>query len=161
MTQKLNWRLRLGRLAVPAVRRYRQVVHGLTVGVCAAVIDEAGRVFLVKHSYVPGWYLPGGGVKSGESALDALTRELEEEGNFRLDGPPELFGFYFNVKASRRDHVALYVVRRWHQPTPPKPGIEIIGHLFADPHALPDDAASSTRRRCAELFDGAPRAPLW
>jgi 8-oxo-dGTP pyrophosphatase MutT (NUDIX family) len=161
MTRKHDWRLRLGRLAKPAVHRYRQVVRGLTLGVRAAVIDESGRVFLVKHSYVPGWYLPGGGVEPGESALDALTRELEEEGNFRLEGPPELFGFYFNAKESRRDHVALYVVRRWRQPSPPEPGLEIVAYLFADPHALPDDATASTRRRCAELFDGAPQALLW
>ena len=161
MTQGHDWRLRLGRLAAPALHRYRQIVRGLTLGVRAAVIDEAGRVFLVKHSYVPGWYLPGGGVEPGESALDALARELAEEGNFRLEGPPELFGFYFNPRESRRDHVALYAVRRWRQPAPPRPGFEIVAHRFADPHALPEDATSSTRRRCAELFDGAPRSPLW
>ena len=161
MTRKLDWRMRLGRLASPVLHRYRQVVRGLTLGVRAAVIDEAGRVFLVKHSYVPGWYLPGGGVEPGESALDALARELKEEGNIEIEAAPELFGFYFNPKESLRDHIAFYVVRRWRQPAPPQPGLEIVAHRFAAPDDLPDNATAATRRRCAELFRGAPRAPLW
>ena len=161
MTLIRDWLLRLGQLAVPVRHRYRQVVRGLTIGVRAVVIDDAGRVFLVKHSYVPGWYLPGGGIEPGESALDALARELAEEGNFRLDETPELFGLYFHRKEWRRGHVALYAVRRWHQPAPPEPSLEIVAHCFADPHALPENATSSTRRRCAELFDGVPRSPFW
>ena len=161
MDQKLDWKMRLGALAKPVLHRYRQIVRGLTLGVRAAVIDEAGRVLLVKHSYVPGWYFPGGGVEPGESALDALARELKEEGNVELDGPPELFGFYLNTKESRRDHIAFYVVRHWRQPAPPRTGYEIVGHLFAAPDSLPDDASSATRRRCAELFEGAPLSSTW
>ena len=40
----------------------------MTFGVRAAVIDAENRIFLVKHTYVPGWYLPGGGVDPGETA---------------------------------------------------------------------------------------------
>ena len=92
---------------------------------------------------------------------DALARELAEEGNFRLDETPELFGLYFHRKKWRRGHVVLYAVRRWHQLAPPEPGLEIVAHCFTDPHALPEDATSSTRQRCAEFFDGAPRSPFW
>ena len=43
---------------------YFTLARGMTMGVRAACFDEAGRVFLVRHSYVPGWHLPGGGVGS-------------------------------------------------------------------------------------------------
>ena len=38
-----------------------RLTRGMTLGVRALVIDPDGRIFLVKHSYVSGWHLPGGG----------------------------------------------------------------------------------------------------
>src|ERR1700684_195221 len=103
----------------PALRRalhfYWRFSRGLTVGVRALILDPQGRVFMVKHSYVAGWHLPGGGVETGETLISALTRELREEANIELVEPPALFGIYFNRRASRRDHVALYVVRSFRQ----------------------------------------------
>ena len=95
----------------PAIRRLLHVFwrfsRGLTVGVRAVVVDADGGIFLVAHSYVSGWHLPGGGVEAGETLTAALKRELREEGNIELIDPPRLFGVYFNRRATRRDHVAL------------------------------------------------------
>src|SRR5690606_18432775 len=125
------------------------------------VIDGAGRIFLVKHSYVDGWHLPGGGVETGESLLTALARELEEEGNIRLTAPPQLFGVFFNRRVSRRDHVALFVVRDFLQDAPPRPSREVVDHGFLAPAALPEDVSRATRARIAEVLGGGPVSELW
>ncbi len=136
--------------------------RGMTLGVRAAVFDGDGRVFLVKHSYTPGWYLPGGGVERGETMAQALERELGEEGGIRLSSPAALFGLYLNRHVSPRDHVALYVCRDWTQPAPPKvPNLEIIACGFYAPDALPEDVTEGTRRRLAEIAAGRAAAAEW
>src|SRR5580700_6266447 len=155
----------LRRSLEPLLRRlfhfYWRFARGLTLGVRAVVFDGTGRVFLVKHSYVAGWHLPGGGVEVGETLMTALTRELREEGNIELGEPPDFFAIYFNRRASRRDHVALYVVRSFHQSAPPQPNREIIEHGLFSPSALPEDTTRGTRARIGEFFDGRPPAELW
>ena len=155
----------LRRSLEPLLRRlfhfYWRFSRGLTLGVRAVVIDGSGKVFLVMHSYVPGWHLPGGGVEAGETLMTALTRELREEGNIELGEPPDFFAIYFNRRASRRDHVALYVVRSFHQSTPPQPNHEIIAHGFFAPDALPEDTTRATRARLAEVMQGRAIAELW
>ena len=149
----------------PVTRRllhfYWRFSRGLTLGVRAVVIDGSGKVFLVMHSYVPGWHLPGGGVEIGEAAAVALARELREEGNIELVEQPTLFGVYFNRRISRRDHVALYVVRAFRQDAPPQPNHEIVAHGFFAPNALPAETTGATRNRLAEVLSGRPPAELW
>jgi ADP-ribose pyrophosphatase YjhB (NUDIX family) len=155
----------LRRKAEPAMRRalhlYWRFSRGMTLGVRAVVIDDEGRVFLVKHTYIGGWHLPGGGVEVGETVLEALARELKEEGNIELLEPPVLHGIFLNLRISRRDHVALFVVRNFRQPEPPRPDREIMAHGFFAPDALPSDASRGTRARIAEVMTAAPKSPHW
>lgn len=149
----------------PAIRRflhtYWRFSRGLTLGVRALVFDGDGRVFLVKHSYVSGWHLPGGGVEKGETMMTALERELREEGNIEVAEPPVLHAVYFNRRISRRDHVALYVVRAFRQLAPPQPNSEIVEHGFFSPQELPPDTARATRERIAEVLTGRQPSELW
>src|SRR5438445_879392 len=94
-----------------ALHAYWRFARAMTLGVRALVIDEEGRIFLVKHSYVSGWHLPGGGVEAGETLAEALARELREEGNIEITAPPQLHGVFFNNRASQRDPVALFISR--------------------------------------------------
>src|SRR6516165_2105167 len=133
---------------------YWRFSRGLTLGVRGLILDGEGRVFLVKHSYILGWHLPGGGVEEGETLLEALERELREEGNIEPSEPPVLHAMYFNGRVSRRDHVALYVLRSFRQMAPPLPNSEIIAHGFFAVHELPEDTSRATRERIAEVLGG-------
>jgi 8-oxo-dGTP pyrophosphatase MutT (NUDIX family) len=157
----IRLRRRLEPLLRPFVHFYWRWSRGATLGVRAMVLDGYGRVFLVKHSYIDGWHLPGGGVETGETMLTALARELSEEGNIKLTRTPALHGMFFNKRMSRRDHIALYIVRDFHQEGPPEPDYEIVDHGFFALDALPEDASRATRARIAEVFGGAAVSELW
>ena len=140
---------------------YWRFSRGLTIGVRGVVLDGNGQVLLVRHGYAEGWHLPGGGVEPGESLLDALARELEEEGNVRLTGVPELHGIFHNARDSRRDHVAVYAVREFKWGGEPAPTMEIRESKFFPLERLPEGTTAATRRRLMEIAQGAAPAPNW
>jgi 8-oxo-dGTP pyrophosphatase MutT (NUDIX family) len=137
------------------------LVRGMTLGVRAVVLDADNKVFLVKHSYVSGWYLPGGGVDHGETMDQAMRRELKEEGDIDLTGEAVLHGIFLNSHVSRRDHVAVYVVRHFRQDRLPAPNREIIECGFFDTAALPEETTPGTRLRIAEVLHGKPLIATW
>jgi 8-oxo-dGTP pyrophosphatase MutT (NUDIX family) len=149
----------------PLIRRlfhfYWRFSRGMTLGVRALVVDERRRVFLVQHSYIRGWHLPGGGVEPGETIVDALIRELREEGNIEPMAPPRLHGIFFNDRVSRRDHVAVFVVPEFRQIGEPVPNYEIIAHGFFALDQLPNDTTAATRARIIEIMGGAPMRERW
>ena len=140
---------------------YWRIARGMTLGVRGVVLDADDRVFLVRHSYVSGWHLPGGGVEVGESFLEALRRELMEEGRIELTAEPALHGLFFNSHVSRRDHVAVYVIRQFLQDRLPAPNREIVECGFYDANALPADTTFGTRLRIAEVLDGVAPVSTW
>jgi ADP-ribose pyrophosphatase YjhB (NUDIX family) len=133
----------------------------MTLGVRGIVIERDERVLLVKHTYVPGWHFPGGGVEVGESCPEALGRELEEEAKVALVGPPSLHGVFFNVHPSRRDHVAVYLVRSFRVLGERTPDREIEEARFFPLRSLPQGTSRGARARLAEIFDSAPLSERW
>lgn len=146
------------RLTEGVITRLGLVRRAMTLGVRGAVVDADNRVFLVRHTYIAGWFLPGGGVERGETFRDALERELLEEGGIRLTGEPELRSLHFNRV---RDHIAVYLIRDFAQDAPKQPDYEIAEAGFFPLDALPEGATPATRARLAEMFGGAEVSGFW
>lgn len=150
---KFPARLRLGLvLALKALRT--PVAFGAT----AIVEDAENRVLLVRHSYMEGWHLPGGGVDAGEPPAVAVIRELQEEVGLIRAAPPEFFGLYTRKVGWATNVVALYRVRD--AVLAFKPNLEIREIVYADPNAPPPGTTAGTRRRLQEVL-GAARSPYW
>lgn len=126
-------------------------------GAAGAVYDAQGRVLLVRHTYMDGWRLPGGGVGRGEAAAAAVLRELKEEVGLS-GGVAEFFALYSRRGGFVTNVVALYRVTG--AAIAFTPNLEISAILFADPHDPPPGCAPVTLRRMAELC-GAPPDPYW
>lgn len=157
----MMWKTLARRAAIRAMHLVHLAARPMTLGVRALVFDEAGRVLLVRHSYVPGWHFPGGGVEPGETALQALERELKEEAGVEWGAEPHLASVHFNRRASRRDHVLLYVVRDIRRLQPPAPNLEIRESRFFPTDRLPEGTSAATRARLREALESEPVSPTW
>ncbi|EKD44034.1 MAG: hypothetical protein ACD_72C00021G0002 [uncultured bacterium] len=65
-------------------------------GTGAIIINNKNQILMTKRSYNPGkdkWGIPGGFINPGESAPEALTREIREETGLELNNF-EYFGSY-------------------------------------------------------------------
>jgi len=137
----------------------KAVLAPVAYGAQALLVDDAGRVGLVRHSYKDGWSFPGGGVGRGEPASAALLRELREElGSFRSD-PPVLFGLYTRPTGWATNVIALYLLMNAQVEF--RPNLEIRAFVFADPLALPPGTGRGTARRLAEFCGKTPPSPYW
>ena len=167
----MKWSMRLPagvqRLAPRLIHATARLTRPLTMGVKAVILDKSDAagttsVFLVRHSYISGWHLPGGAVEVGETVLEALVRETREECAIAIepDGA-RLFGLYFNRRLSRRDHVAVYVVRDFRVLSEREPDWEILEARFHPIAALPEGTVAAARARLAEVLDGLAEASDW
>lgn len=131
-----------------------------TLGVRAMVRDEGGRVLLLRHTYIPGWYFPGGGVEANETVAEAAEREILEETGVRLLDRPRLFSMHLNPRVSGRDHVVFF-----HGETAAARAVARLGEIaevgFFALDRLPEGVTGATLRRIAEAAEGRPPARDW
>lgn len=142
-------------LLLRAIGIYRHLTLGARVAVIAG-----GKVLAVKHGYVGGWHLPGGGVDPGESAEEAGRREVIEETGF-APGPLRLFSLYHSTLYTNRDHVALFVADQAEKIRDFTPNHEITEIAWLSIQDPPDDLSPATARRLAEIAGTAPVSPKW
>ncbi|TCD15521.1 NUDIX domain-containing protein [Oricola cellulosilytica] len=133
----------------------------MTLGVRALAFDDEGRVLLVRHTYVPGWHLPGGGVETGHTVTETLAKELHEEANVILAAPPRLVSVHLNDRVTRRDHVVVFRCDQVTQTAPKQRDLEIIEAEFFPVDGLPPEITRSSRNRIDESLGLAPPDPYW
>ncbi len=133
----------------------------MTLGAQGIVIDDRDHVLLVRHGHRPGWHLPGGGVERGETIAEALLRELHEEVGVEPSKPPVLHGVFTNFTRFAGDHIAVFIVRHWHQPSIPQPNMEIAEQKFVAFDDLPKELVAGARNRLDEVFEGVAVSSTW
>jgi 8-oxo-dGTP pyrophosphatase MutT (NUDIX family) len=156
----MPWRRLFQPIVWPLYQIYSCVFRGVTLGVRGLVLNQAGEVLLVEHTYMPGWYLPGGGVEPGETTQHALIRELQEEAGVQVVGRPLLVGIHANHRVFRGDHVLLYRIDNWTPCAATQQG-EIKAVAWCAPDQLPADVSPGTRRRIVEALGGAEASLHW
>ena len=154
------WRRAVEPFTRPLFFLWSRLTRGKTLGVRGVVLDQRGHVLLVEHTYLKGWYLPGGGVDAGESTEAALVRELREEVGVEVEGRPRLLSIHSAEKLFKGDHVVVYRIDQWRKVASDAHG-EILNAEFFAPDALPEGATRSTRERVAEALQGAAASAEW
>lgn len=133
----------------------------MTLGVRALAFDAEGRVLLVRHTYIDGWHLCGGGVEPGQTLEEAAIRELVEEANVVPGDVPQLLSVHLNRSATKRDHVALFLFTNVRQTADKKRDREIAEARFFALDDLPPDAVSHVHSRLAEYLNRSRPDPYW
>jgi len=152
------------RLAGKAARIVWRITRPRTIGVRAILLDRDGRIALVRHTYMDQWYLPGGGVKKGESIDAALFRELAEEVGVTDARIDRVLGVYHSRREGKDDHIVIIVVQGG-----PDASAELRRADLAEieetgwfaPDALPARLSPATARRIAEYRQGVMGTGAW
>lgn len=156
----MSWKRKVEPFVRPLLQVHYRFARGLTLGVRGMVFDEAGKVLLIRHTYVRGWHLPGGGVERHETAEEALGRELVEEAGVVVRGRPSLISIYSNHPNFKGDHVLIYRVHEWSACDPTSRG-EIEAVAWFHPDELPRSVTGGTRRRIDEALGRRDIEPFW
>lgn len=86
---------------------YLFLVRPVTLGVRVMLI-RAGKVLLVRQTYMDGWFMPGGGIHRNETLERAARREAREEVGAELS-TVSLLGVYSNFKEWKSDHNVVFL----------------------------------------------------
>ncbi len=127
-----------------------------TVTAAAIVVDEQGRVLLLKHRFRTGtgWGIPGGFIEAGEQPDEGVRRELCEEVGLELAGV-ELV----TTRAFRKPRQIEIVFRCRPQGGASPQSIEIRKASWFSIDSLPEGLPADQRRLIRDaLDDGVKRA---
>lgn len=134
----------VGRIFLSLLHKYFLFTRPLTLGTRCVVLNSRQEVLLVKHTYVSGWDIPGGGVAPGESIQGSVIREINEETGYFLNNEPTLLGIFHNTATTNRDHVALFVSSNFERSGTKINKLEIRSAKFFPVNSLPTNIGDSS-----------------
>ena len=139
------------RLLYIGYRIYCFIFRPKTLGARVMLIQN-GQVLLIRQTYMPGWFMPGGGAKRGETLEDTARREAREEVGAEM-GKLKLLGSYTHFGENKSDHNTLFLCTDF--TVGEKQDSEIAEARFFPLDALPDGLIKGHRKRLKEYRTGA------
>lgn len=126
-----------------------KIIRPQTIGV-RAILHKNNKILLVKHTYSEQWFLPGGGLKKGETLERAINRELLEELGVTVEHYL-LHGVFNNFFEGKRDYIIVFSSDNFK--ISPKKDSEIEEYNFFNPHQLPEKTSLGTKKRITEFIE--------
>ena len=124
------------------------------MGAAAIIVNEAGEILLVKHTYGKlNWEIPGGRAEDGESPVDTAIREVREETGLSVVAQ-HMTGYYFDRGAGGLHFVFRCMVEENEMDARPD-GAEISECGYWRPEALPRPISDFTVLRIHDALAGA------
>lgn len=131
-------------------RIYCFIFRPIRMGVRVMMIQDE-KVWLVRQTYMRGWFMPGGGIKKMETLEEAARREAREETGAEL-GELILMGAYSNFTEWKSDHNIVFICKDFKFKN--KTDAEIAELRAFSLNELPDDLWPGHRRRLQEYIEG-------
>ncbi len=131
-------------------RVYCFIFRPIRTGIRVLMIQNK-EVVLIRHTYMSGWFMPGGGLKKNETLEQAARREAREETGAEL-GELKLMGAYTNFKDWKTDHNIVFTCDDFK--ITGKPDGEIAEMRFFPLSELPEGLLPGHRRRLTEYQAG-------
>jgi 8-oxo-dGTP diphosphatase len=121
------------------------------IGAAAVIMDDDGRVLLVKHTYDRlNWELPGGVAEANESAEETAMREVREETGLRVR--VERFAGVYCERAADMHHF-VFVCHPLNASQVAQPDrVEISACGYWPPDDLPRPISDFTMRRVRDAM---------
>ena len=127
----------------------------------AVILDQAGRVVLIRRGDGRGWSLPGGTMEPGETIDACLVREVWEETGLEVE-PVRLVGIYSDPvythitypNGDRAHFVSATFLCRVQGGAPKADGEESLEVAFFPPQALPQPIVCDHEMRIHDALSG-------
>lgn len=88
---------------------YCFIFRPVRMGVRVMMIQD-NEVWLIRHTYLSGWFMPGGGIKRHETLEHAARREAHEETGAELQ-EITLLGVFSSFVQWKTDHTTVFLCK--------------------------------------------------